>query len=55
MISTGLNFDIRSLNIEARGEVFTCELAVMVTNRKVVSDLCDKVKKISGIKRADRI
>lgn len=55
MISNGLNFDIRSLNIAAKDEVFTCDLSVMVTNREVVSDLCDKVKKINGVKHADRV
>lgn len=55
LISKGLNFDIRRLNIEARGEVFTCELAVMVRDRNVVTDLCDKVKKLDGVKRADRV
>ena len=55
MISTNLELNIRSLNIEARDEVFHCDLAVLVEDVKIVSDLCNKVKKINGVKRATRV
>ena len=47
--------DIRRLNIEAHNEVFECDLIVRVEDKKVVADLCSKVKKIDGVKRANRI
>ncbi|MCM1032532.1 MAG: RelA/SpoT family protein [Odoribacter sp.] len=55
MISTHLAIDIRSLNIEAKGEIFTCDLAVKVASAETVRDLCAKTIKINGIKSATRI
>ena len=55
MISTNLAIDIRRLNIEAKKEVFQCDLSVRVEDTKVVTDLCNKVKKINGVKLASRI
>ena len=55
MISTALNIDIRRLNIEAEKEVFTCDLGVLVGSTADVDELCKKVFKINGVKRADRV
>ncbi len=55
MISMHLNMDLRKLNIEADNEVFGCDLWVRVTDAHVVEDLCAKVKKINGVKAANRI
>lgn len=55
MISTHLAIDIRRLDIAAENEVFHCDLYVRVEDSKIVSDLCDKVKKINGVKKANRI
>lgn len=55
MISSTLDIDIRRLNIEAKGEVFTCYLDVKVTDTAQVDGLCSKVLKINGVKRADRL
>ena len=55
MISMHLSIDIRRLDIEAEGEVFHGDLAVMVNNIKVVNDLCNKLKNIRGVKRAARV
>ncbi|MCM1254948.1 MAG: RelA/SpoT family protein [Duncaniella sp.] len=55
MISNSLNIDIRRLNIEAEKEVFSCDLGVLVSSTAVVNDLCKKVLKIDGVKRADRV
>lgn len=55
LISTTLNIDIRKLNIEAKNEVFSCELSVLVEDSKVVTDLCNNVKKINGVKQSTRI
>lgn len=55
MISNSLNIDIRRLNIEAEKEVFSCDLGVLVGSTAVVDDLCKKVLKIDGVKRADRV
>lgn len=54
-ISTAMNIDIRRLNIEARGEVFTCDLGVNVSDTQDVEALCRAVLKIKGVRRADRV
>lgn len=55
MISTHMSIDIRKLNIEAKNEVFSCTLSVLVEDANVVTDLCNKIKKINGVKRTNRI
>ena len=55
LISSTLNIDIRKLNIEAKNEVFSCELSVLVEDTQVVTDLCNKVKKINGVKQTSRV
>lgn len=55
LISSTLNIDIRKLNIEAKNEVFSCELSVLVEDSQVVTDLCNKVKKINGVKQTSRV
>ncbi len=55
MISTHMAIDIRKLNIEASAEVFACDLWVRVADVNVVSDLCEKVLTINGVKQATRI
>ena len=55
VISSALEMDLRRLNIEARGEVFTCELDVKVSDTRQVDALCSRVLKIAGIRRADRV
>ncbi len=54
MISTHLSINIRKLDIAAKKEVFHCDLSVLVEDVNVVTDLCNKVKKINGVKRATR-
>ena len=55
MISTHMSIDIRKLNIEAKNEVFSCTLSVLVEDANVVTDLCSKIKKINGVKQSNRI
>ncbi len=55
MISNHLNIDIRSLHIDTEHEVFECRLTVLVNDAAVVTDLCNKVKKIKGITAASRV
>ncbi|MDE5988617.1 MAG: RelA/SpoT family protein [Duncaniella sp.] len=55
MISTALNIDIRRLNIEAEKEVFNCDLGVLVSDTRAVEELCRRVLKIQGVRKADRV
>lgn len=55
MISTHLAIDIRGLDIQAENEVFHCDLRVRVSDASAVDSLCDKVKKLKGVKQAIRV
>lgn len=55
MISAHLAIDIRKLEIEARDEVFNCDLWVRVGDVDVVNGLCEKVRTIAGVQTATRI
>ena len=54
-ISTHLNLNIRAMDIAADHEVFECHLTVMVRDTVEVTDLCNTLKKINGVKSAVRI
>jgi len=53
-LSQKLAVNIRGLNIEARQEVFHCELNVQVDNTETVENICSALKKIKGVKFAKR-
>ena len=55
MISMHLAIDIRRLEIAAEKEVFHCDLAVLVHDADVITDLCAKIKTIRGVKRTVRV
>ena len=55
MISSHLGLDIRGMNIQAKDEVFVCELDVRVSDASTVSSLCARIKKINGVQSASRI
>ena len=50
-----MNIDIRRLYIEARGEVFSCDLGVNVSDTSEVDARCRAVLKIKWVRRADRV
>lgn len=54
MISSHLGLDIRKLDIEANDEVFTAFLIIRVSDSATVNSLCSKIKKIDGVKIANR-
>ena len=55
LISTNMSLNIRRLDIAADKEVFHCDLTVLVEDTIIVTDLCNKVKKINGVQRATRV
>ncbi len=55
MISTHLAIDIRKLEIEAKAQVFNCDLWVRVVSLDVLNDLCAKTLTIDGVTSATRI
>ena len=44
MISSHLGLDIRGMNIQAKDEVFACDLDVRVTDATTVNSLCSRIK-----------
>ena len=46
---------MRRLNIEAHGEVFSCELDVKVTDVKHVTRLCAAMRKVDGVRKVIRV
>ena len=55
VISGSLDIDMRRLNIEAHGEVFSCDLDVKVTDVKHVRRLCAAMRKVDGVRRVVRV
>ena len=55
VISGSLDIDMRRLNIEAHGEVFSCELDVKVTDVKHVTRLCAAMRKVDGVRKVIRV
>ena len=54
-ISDKMGMDIRKLNIEAREEVFHCELTVRTPTARVAERLCHNLKKIVGVKSVKKL
>ena len=50
-----MSFNMKRLNIESDNEVFRCDLTLLVNNAKIVVNLCEKLKKIDGVKIANRV
>lgn len=55
LISTHMGIDMRKLQMEAEAELFNADLWVRVNDAEVVSDLCRRMKAISGVTAASRI
>lgn len=55
LISTSLMINLRRLNISAHDGVFTCEFDVLVSDTKVVSQLCKRMHQVQGVKSATRM
>lgn len=55
IISQDMSFNMKRLNIESDKEVFRCDLSLLVNNAHIVNNLCQKLKKIDGVKLANRV
>lgn len=55
LVSTKCGFDIRSVQIEASGEVFRCTMTLLADSAPTIGRLCDKLVKIKGVKSAVRV
>lgn len=50
-----LNVNLRSLNISALNEVFTCEMSVMIDSTATLNSILNTLKEIKGVRKALRI
>ncbi len=55
IISTNMSIDMRTLDIQADGGVFKCDLEVLIQDANVVTNLCKRLKKVKGVNMATRI
>ncbi len=55
IISDSMGLDLRKVDIEASGEVFHCDLDVLISDTNAVHDLCQRMLKIDGVTSASRI
>lgn len=55
VISAQLDLNIRSLNIETQGNIFTGKLMLYIQNVKSLNELTEKLKRIDNVERVERI
>ncbi|MDL2309230.1 RelA/SpoT family protein [Bacteroidales bacterium OttesenSCG-928-B11] len=55
VISSQLDLNIRSLNIETQGNIFNGKLMIYIQNVKSLRELIEKLKQIDNVERVDRI
>ncbi len=54
IISTTMLINMRRLNIEAHEGIFHCDLDVMISDAKVLTDLCQRLRGVEDVKQAVR-
>ena len=54
IISTTMAINMRRLNISADDGLFRCDLVVLVEDANVITSLCKRLKRVKGVKIAER-
>ena len=55
IISTNMSINMKRMNVTADQGVFSCDLDVLISDAKVVTNLCRGIKKIKGVNSASRM
>ena len=55
IISTNMSINMKRMNVTADQGVFNCDLDVLISDAKVVTNLCRGIKKIKGVNSASRM
>ncbi len=55
IISTNMSINMRQMNVTSDQGVFNCDLQVLVSDAKVVTNLCREIKKVKGVNDATRM
>ena len=55
IISTNMSINMKKMNVTANQGVFSCDLDVLISDSKVLTNLCHEIKKVRGVNTASRI
>ena len=55
IISTNMSINMKRMNVTADQGVFNCDLDVLISDAKVVTNLCREIKKVKGVNSATRM
>ena len=55
IISTNMSINMKRMNVTADQGVFNCDLDVLISDAKVVTNLCREIKKVKGVNKANRM
>ena len=55
LLAQDMRINLRSLNIETNNEVFDCKISVMIDSVATVSEICQRMMQLKGVKSAKRI
>ena len=55
IISTNMAINMKQMNVTADQGVFNCDLVVLISDAKAVTNLCREIKKIKGVNNASRM
>ena len=55
IISTNMSINMKQMNVTSDQGVFNCDLQVLVSDAKVVTNLCREIKKVKGVNDATRM
>jgi (p)ppGpp synthase/HD superfamily hydrolase len=50
-----MSINMKRMNVTADQGVFSCDLDVLISDAKVVTNLCRGIKKIKGVNSASRM
>ena len=55
IISTNMSINMKQMNVTADQGVFNCDLVVLISDAKAVTNLCREIKKVKGVNNATRM
>lgn len=55
IISTNMSINMKRMNVTADQGVFNCDLDVLISDAKAVTNLCREIKKVKGVNTATRM
>ena len=55
IISTNMSINMRKMNVTSNQGVFNCDLDVLISDAKVLTNLCNQIKKVKGVNTATRM